>query len=70
MTEKYARFRIKDPGRFKPSSLRTQSLGERVKRVAGQLKSTGDWDTQALLIDRVAFEKRPEHYAEMVERFM
>lgn len=67
MTEKYARFRIKEPGKFK--RLRTQTLGEHVKRVAGQLKSTGNWNTQAILVEKAAYESRPEHYEEMVERF-
>lgn len=67
MTEKYARFRIKEPSKFK--KLRTQTLNDQVKRIAGQLKSTGDWDTQAILVDRKAFEKNPEHYEELIGRF-
>jgi len=53
-TEEYARLRIKEPKLFKKTSFRTHDIGRRghTKRIAGRLKSTGKWETQAMLIPR------------------
>jgi hypothetical protein len=53
LTTKYERWRIREPSDFKYGTFRTQDIGKKgfSKRVAGMLKSTGEWDTQAILID-------------------
>lgn len=52
LTENYARYRIKNPSEFEKSSFRTQDIGRagHSKRIAGKLKSSGKWATQAILI--------------------
>ena len=57
-TKGFARYRVKSPTAFKPTSFRTQDIGRKghSKRVAGRLKKTGRWATQALLIKRSDFE--------------
>ena len=57
LTEAYARFRLAQPGRFKPKSFRIQKLGKGIERVAGKLKSTGKWQTQSVLIPKPLYEK-------------
>jgi hypothetical protein len=53
LTKDYARYRIRDPGDFIPGSFRTQDIGRKghTKRIAGRLKRSGKWATQAILID-------------------
>lgn len=57
LTKHYARFRMREPNRFIHGSFRTQTLGKNAKRIAGRLKTTGQWKTQAFLIKRGAYEK-------------
>lgn len=59
ITKDYVRYRIMNPSYFQSGSLRTQDI-ERVghsKRIAGILKSTGEWATQAILIHRNDYEE-------------
>jgi hypothetical protein len=58
-TKRYARYRIEDPNKFMKSSLRTQDIGRKghSKRIAGQLKSTGQWKTQAILISKKDYKE-------------
>lgn len=53
-TKRYVRLRVKHPGNFIRGSLRTHDIGRGMhsKRIAGRLKRTGKWDTQAFLITR------------------
>lgn len=58
LTKNYARYRILDPRRFVKESLRTQPIGKHgTKRIAGELKSTDKYATQAILIPRQRYEK-------------
>jgi len=43
---KYIRQRIRPPSAFRKGSFRTQRIGKHL-RIAGRLKSTGHWATQA-----------------------
>ena len=54
VTERFERHRIRDPNDFIEGSFRTHDIGKRgfSKRIAGRLKSTGEWATQSLLISR------------------
>jgi hypothetical protein len=58
-TGKYARYRILDPKKFIEGSLRTHDIGRKghSKRIAGELKSTGEWKTQAFLITKKDYKK-------------
>lgn len=57
LTKRYARYRIKEPNRFKRGSLRTQPLGTHgTKRIAGKLKSNNKYETQAILIPRKRYK--------------
>lgn len=53
-TKRFIRIRILDPKLFRKSSLRTHDIGRKgfSKRIAGKLKKTGEWQTQAILISR------------------
>jgi len=57
-TRAYVRYRIKDPKLFRKGSFRTHDIGRvgHSKRIAGILKSTGEWETQAILISREDYE--------------
>lgn len=59
LTKNYARYRLIDPGKFVPGSLRTHDIGRKghTKRIAGRLRSTGKWATQAILIAREDYRK-------------
>ncbi|MCJ7572350.1 MAG: hypothetical protein MUO82_10840 [Candidatus Thermoplasmatota archaeon] len=59
LTKRYARYRIKNPKSFKNGSLKIQALGKRgiTKRIAGRLKTTNKWSTQAILITRDDYKK-------------
>lgn len=59
LTKQYARYRIKNPSDFDKSTLRTQDIGREghSKRIAGKNKTTGKYETQAILINRKDFEK-------------
>lgn len=54
ITKRYERWRIRNPDKFKKRSFRTHDIGRKgySKRIAGQLKKTGKWATQSLLISR------------------
>lgn len=58
-TKRYARYRIRDPKRFKKSSFRAHDIGRKghSKRIAGKLKKTGKWATQAILVTRKDYKK-------------
>jgi len=58
-TKAYARYRIMEPGLFKQGSFRTQDIGRRghSKRITAIKKSTGKWETQAILISRGDYAK-------------
>lgn len=59
LTAHYARYRIKSPGAFRKGSFRTQDIGRKghSKRIAGRLKKSGKWATQAILISRADYKK-------------
>jgi hypothetical protein len=52
LTKEYARYRVRNPKRFIAGSLRTQDIGRtgHSKRIAGRLRTTGKFATQAILI--------------------
>ena len=58
-TGRYARYRIRSPKRFISSSFRTHDIGRKghTKRIAGRLKSIGNWATQAMLILKGDYNK-------------
>jgi hypothetical protein len=58
-TKRYVRYRIRDPKEFIKSSFRVHDIGRpgHSKRIAGRLKSTGEWATQAILISKEDYEK-------------
>lgn len=58
-TKRFARYRIENPNKFIKSSLRTHDIGRKghSKRIAGRLKSTGEWKTQAILIAKSDYMK-------------
>lgn len=58
-TGRYVRVRVKSPKSFKPKSFRTHDIGRagHSKRVAGKLKKSGRWGTQAYLIPKKEFDK-------------
>jgi hypothetical protein len=58
-TSKFARYRIEDPAKFKEGSFRTHDIGRKghSKRIAGQLKGTGAWKTQAIIVTRADYKK-------------
>jgi hypothetical protein len=53
-TARYVRIRVRNPRQFIWGSLRTHDVGRRgfTKRIAGRLKRSGRWATQAWLISR------------------
>jgi hypothetical protein len=59
LTKKYARYRVQEPSLFEKSSFRTQDIGrkEHSKRIAGIKKSSGKYETQAILIAKKDYEK-------------
>lgn len=54
ITEKYYRYRIRSPKLFKQGTLRTLDIGDvgKHKLIRGILKSTGEYSTQAVLVER------------------
>lgn len=53
LTKRFARYRITEPSKFKRKTLRTQPIGTHgTKRIAGKLKTTNRFKTQAILIPR------------------
>jgi hypothetical protein len=59
LTKQYARYRIQNPNLFKKNSFLTQDIGREghSKRIAGIKKSTGEYETQAILISRKDYAK-------------
>lgn len=60
ITDRYERWRIRDPSEFDASTFRTHDIGRKgySKRIAGVLKyNGGKWATQSLLISH----DEPEH---------
>jgi len=59
-TERFDRYRVREPEEFEKSSFRTHDIGRPgfSKRVAGQLKSSGKWQTQSFLVSRKEPAKR------------
>ena len=59
LTKRFARYRIKSPSLFIKSSFRTQDIGkpDHSLRIAGRLKKTGNWATQAVLISRKDYSR-------------
>jgi len=53
-TKKYNRYRIRDPDEFKKSSFRTLDIGKpkRHQLIRGKLKKTGEWATQAVIVEK------------------
>jgi hypothetical protein len=51
-TKRYVRYRIEEPSKFRAGSFRMQDIGRKghSKRIAGQLRKSGKWKTQAILI--------------------
>jgi len=56
------RIRMEDPKKFVKSSFRTQALGTkgRLQRVAGRIKPTGAWKTQAWRLNLSDYKSRKE----------
>jgi len=54
---KYVRFRVREPTAFKTGTLRTHDVGRKghSKRIAGRLKTSGKWATQAFLVAKRDF---------------
>jgi len=54
---RYHRVRIRDPKRFINGTIRTHDIGRKghTKRLAGQLKKSGKWATQAILLSKKDF---------------
>lgn len=52
ITERFARFRQRDPNDFVKGSFRTKDLGGGKKIVVGKLKSSGKYQVQSVLFDR------------------
>ena len=52
ITDRFERWRIRHPALFIPSSFRTHDIGRigYSKRIAGRLRSNGNWATQSILI--------------------
>ena len=50
LTDGFIRFGVRDKEDFLKTSYRTHVLSENTQRVAGKLKRTGKWKTQALQI--------------------
>ena len=59
LTKMYARYRIREPKEFIKSSFRTHDVGRvgHTKRIAGRLKKTRKWETQAIIISRADYNK-------------
>ena len=61
LTGNYARYRIRTPSRFDKSSFRTLPAGKwakgKAKEIRGPLKKSGKWHTQAVLLNRTAYDK-------------
>jgi len=57
VSDRYIRIGLRSPEEFVPSSFRTHDIGRpgHSKRIAGILKSTGEWATQAWLINKEDF---------------
>ena len=53
-TKRYVRYRVRSPSLFKRTIFRTQDIGRKghSKRIAGILKKTGTWATQAMLVTK------------------
>jgi hypothetical protein len=51
---RYHRIRVCDPKKFKAGSFRAHDIGRRghSKRIAGRLKKSGKWATQAFLVSK------------------
>jgi len=51
---KYIRIRVRNPSQFKKASFRTHDIGRKghSKRIAGKLKKSGKWATQAFLVSK------------------
>ena len=59
LTKNYARYRLVNPEKFVRGSLRTHDVGRKghTKRIAGRLKTSGKWETQAILIARKDYDR-------------
>lgn len=57
---KYYRVRVRSPSSFKKGSFRTHDMGRagHSKRIAGKLKRSGRWATQAYLLSKQDFTVR------------
>jgi hypothetical protein len=60
LTKRYLRVRVREPSSFAYGSIRTNDTGRpgHDKRLAGILKKSGKWATQAWLIDRAGLRKK------------
>ena len=58
-TTRYVRYRLRQPSSFKSGSFRTHDIGRKghSKRIAGKLKRSGKWATQAILIAKKDYNK-------------
>jgi hypothetical protein len=70
LTDKYARFRQKDPEAFVKGSFRTKDVGEGKKLILGKDSETGKYELQSVLVakDYFAVKRTPTHDPEIVER--
>lgn len=59
MTKRYVRYRIREPKDFVKNSFRTHDIGRvgHTKRIAGILKKSGKWATQAIIVNRKDYEQ-------------
>jgi len=72
-TDKFERWRIREPSEFIKGSFRTHDIGRKgfSKRIAGKLKKSGKWATQAILISRAepeAMKKKLRQKAQYMYR--
>lgn len=58
-TARYVRFRVRDPKRFIRGSFRTHDVGRvgSTKRIAGRLRRSGKWATQAIIIEKGSYPR-------------
>lgn len=69
-TKRWRRVRIRSPGLFIKSSFRVLDIGEPKKHmlVRARLKSTGDWATQAVMIDKETWKKDKKTSREIIRK--
>lgn len=72
-TKKHVRFRVEDPKKFKKTSFRIHDIGRpgHTKRIAGRVKKTKKWATQAIILEKPATKRNialAKGYAKIVKK--